>query len=81
MAGISQKVSPDEVLPLLSREVAVKGYQTVTEKSGKAARRRKIHRVLDALAELFKASARNSRRWPAPKKSFAFPVAATRSHY
>ncbi len=36
MAGISQKVSPDEVLPLLSREVAVKGYQTVTVKSGKA---------------------------------------------
>ncbi len=36
MAGISQKASPDEVLPLLAREVAVKGYQTVTEKSGKA---------------------------------------------
>ena len=36
MAGISQKASPEEVLPLLSREVAVKGYQTLTEKSGKA---------------------------------------------
>ena len=36
MAGISQKVAPDEVLPLLSREVAVKGYQTVTVKTGKA---------------------------------------------
>ncbi len=35
MAGISQKVSPDEVLPLLARDVATKGYQTLTEKSGK----------------------------------------------
>ena len=37
MAGISQKASPDEVLPLLAREVSVKGYETVTEKSGKVA--------------------------------------------
>ncbi len=27
--GISQKVSPDEVLPLLARDVATKGYQTL----------------------------------------------------
>jgi hypothetical protein len=36
MAGISQKASPDEVLPLLAREVALKGYESITEKSGKA---------------------------------------------
>ena len=35
MAGISQKASADEVLPLLAREVSVKGYQTLTEKNGK----------------------------------------------
>src|SRR5260221_14730299 len=27
MAGISQKISPEEVLPLLSRNVAVEGYE------------------------------------------------------
>jgi hypothetical protein len=35
MAGISQKVSPDEVLPLLSRNVAVEGYQGRKDRTGK----------------------------------------------
>jgi hypothetical protein len=36
MAGISQKVSPEEVLPLLSRNVAVEGYQGRKDRTGKA---------------------------------------------
>ncbi len=35
MAGISQKVSPEEVLPLLSRNVAVEGYQGRKDRTGK----------------------------------------------
>jgi len=35
MAGISQKVSPEEVLPLLSRNVAVEGYQGRKDKTGR----------------------------------------------
>lgn len=37
MAGISQKASPEEVLPLLAHEVSLKGYESVTQKSGKLA--------------------------------------------
>jgi hypothetical protein len=37
MAGISQEVSPDEVLPLLARNVSVRGYtQSRPDKPGKA---------------------------------------------
>ena len=35
MAGISQKVSPEEVLPLLSRNVAVEGYQGRKDRTGR----------------------------------------------
>src|ERR1019366_10027138 len=35
MAAISQKVSPDEVLPLLSRNVVVEGYQYAQDKARK----------------------------------------------
>ncbi len=35
MAGISQKVSAEEVLPLLSRNVAVEGYQGRKDKTGR----------------------------------------------
>lgn len=37
MAGISQKASPEEVLPLLAHEISVKGYETVTQRSGRLA--------------------------------------------
>src|SRR6185437_10804314 len=36
MAAISQKASPEEVLPLLSRNVVVDGFRDVSERSGKA---------------------------------------------
>jgi hypothetical protein len=35
MAGISQKVSPEEVLPLLARNVAVEGYQGRKDRTGR----------------------------------------------
>jgi hypothetical protein len=35
MAGISQKISTDEVLPLLSRNVAVEGYQGRKDRTGR----------------------------------------------
>jgi hypothetical protein len=35
MAGISQKISPEEVLPLLARNVAVEGYQGRKDSKGK----------------------------------------------
>jgi hypothetical protein len=35
MAGISQKVAPDEVLPLLARNVAVEGYQGRKDRTGR----------------------------------------------
>ena len=35
MAGISQKVSPEEVLPLLARNVAVEGYQGRKDSRGR----------------------------------------------
>ena len=36
MAGISQKISAEEVLPLLARNVAVEGYQGRKDKQGRA---------------------------------------------
>ena len=33
MAGISQKVSPDDVLPLLARNVFMEGYRAATRQS------------------------------------------------
>jgi hypothetical protein len=36
MAGISQKISTEEVLPLLARNVAVEGYQGRKDKQGRA---------------------------------------------
>ena len=35
MAGISQKVSPEEVLPLLARNIAVEGYQGRKDRTGR----------------------------------------------
>jgi hypothetical protein len=35
MAGISQKVAPDEVLPFLARNVVIQGYQDARDKDGK----------------------------------------------
>jgi hypothetical protein len=35
MAAISQKVTPDEVLPLLARNVSIRGFATLSENSGK----------------------------------------------
>ena len=35
MAGISQKISPEEVLPLLARNVAVEGYQGRKDRTGR----------------------------------------------
>jgi len=35
MAGISQKVSAEEVLPLLARNVAVEGYQGRKDRTGR----------------------------------------------
>ncbi len=36
MAGISQKISLEEVLPLLARNVAVEGYQGRKDSKGQA---------------------------------------------
>ena len=54
MAGISQKASPDEVLPLLAREVSVKGYETITQKSGRIAPGGKSTEYLNLLQSYLK---------------------------
>ena len=46
MAGISQKISAEEVLPLLARNVAVEGYQGRKDKTGQA------HGVSDSVEAL-----------------------------
>jgi len=35
MAGVSQKISIEEVLPLLARNVAIEGYQGRKDKAGR----------------------------------------------
>ena len=54
MAGISQKAAPDEVLPLLAREVSVKGYETITQKSGRIAPGGKSTEYLNLLQSYLK---------------------------
>ena len=68
MAGISQKISPEEVLPLLARNVAVEGYQGRKDRTGRPTE------FLILLKRMWDRPG-NWSRWRARKASFESPIA------
>ena len=73
MAGISQKIFAEEVLPLLARNVAVEGYQGRKDKTGRATE-------FLILLKRYVGQARELVTLAGPRASFGFLIATRRAH-